>query len=150
MQTATRSARTGDSERPSQAFAVLVVEDEDVLRHAVVKMLRRKGFEVLEASNGSAAIELLRANVGKIDVILLDMTIPGATSYEVVAEAAQARPDATIVLTSAYSQEMLTLPMSAPQIWGFIRKPYRLEDLVQKLRSASLATNQLPAKRANS
>jgi len=138
----------GESARPSQACTVLIVEDEDPLRQAVVKMLRKTGFEVLEAANGSAAIELLRANASKIDVILLDMTIPGASSHEVIAEAAQARADATVILTSAYSQEMLTPPLSAQQIWGFIRKPFELDDLVQKLRSARLATAQLPAKPA--
>ncbi len=139
---------TGEPARLSQAITVLVVEDEDLLRQAVVKMLRKTGFEVREAADGSAAIELLRANGGKIDVILLDMTIPGASSHEVVAEAAQAQPDATVVLTSAYSQEMLTPPMNAPQICGFIRKPFQLDDLVQKLRNASLVTAQLPGKRA--
>ncbi len=124
----------GEPARPSQAVTLLVVEDEDPLRLAIVKMLRQTGFEVLEATNGSAAIEILRAHGGKIDVILLDMTIPGASSYEVVAEAAQTRPDATVVLTSAYSEEMLTPPMSAPRICGFIRKPFRLDDLLQKLR----------------
>ena len=80
------------SARPSQTFTVLVVEDEDPLRQAVFKMLRKKGFEVLEAADGSAAIDLLRASGRKIDVMLLDMTIPGASSHEVVAEAAKARP----------------------------------------------------------
>jgi hypothetical protein len=70
----TPTSGTGESARPSQAFTVLVVEDEDPLRLAVVKMLRNTGFEVLEAANGSAAIELLRTNGGKIDVILLEMT----------------------------------------------------------------------------
>ena len=54
-------------------------------------MLRQRGFEVLEAAYGSVAINLLRANRGKIDVILLDMTIPGASSREFVAEAANSR-----------------------------------------------------------
>ena len=54
-------------------------------------MLRQRGFEVLEAADGSVAINLLRANRGKIDVILLDMTIPGASSREFVAEAANSR-----------------------------------------------------------
>jgi two-component system cell cycle sensor histidine kinase/response regulator CckA len=125
---------SGEPVRPSQAITLLVVEDEDPLRLAVVKMLRQTGFEVLEATNGSAAIEILRTHRGKIDGILLDMTIPGASSYEVVDEAAQTRPDATVVLTSAYSEEMLTPPMSTPRICGFIRKPFRLDDLLQKLR----------------
>ena len=66
-------------------------------------------------------------------MILLDMTIPGASSHEVVAEAAKARPDIRVILTSAYSQEMLTPPMSSSQIRGFIRKPFQLGDLVQTL-----------------
>ena len=97
------------------------MEDEVPLRQAVVKMLRKTGFLVLEAANGSAAIEVLRANADKVDVILLDVTIPGASSAQVVAEAAQARPDIRVILTSAYSQEMLRAPLSAPQIRGFIR-----------------------------
>jgi CheY-like chemotaxis protein/two-component sensor histidine kinase len=127
----------GQSVRPSQEFIVLVVEDEDPLRQAVVRMLRKTGFAVLEAADGAAAIDLLRTNGSKIDVILLDMTIPGASSQEVVAEAAQVRPNIRVILTSAYSQEMLTPFMSASQIHEFIRKPYQLMDLVQILRKAS-------------
>jgi PAS domain S-box-containing protein len=59
---------------------VLVVEDEDALRQAVAKALRRRGLKVLETADGSAAIEILRATGSKIDVILLDMTLPGAPS----------------------------------------------------------------------
>ena len=121
---------------PSQNGVVLVVEDEGPLRQAVVKMLRKSGFEVLEAANGSSAIDLLRADGSKIDVILLDMTIPGASSHEVVAEAAKAKPNIRVILTSAYSQEMIAGAMSPPQIRGFIRKPFQLRDLLKTLRSS--------------
>jgi CheY-like chemotaxis protein len=124
---------------PSQEFMVLVVEDENPLRQAVVRILRAAGFSVLEAADGSAALDLLRANGGKIDVILLDMTIPGVSSYELIAEAAQVRSDIRVILTSAYSQEMVTGPISASSIRGFIRKPYQLADLVQTLRKAASA-----------
>jgi len=122
---------------PSQEFVVLVVEDEDPLRQAVAKMLRNTGFAVLEAADGAAAINLLRAKGVKIDAILLDITIPGASSHEVVAEAEKSRPDIRVILTSAYSQEMLTPPIDGSQIRGFIRKPYRLGDLIRILRKAS-------------
>jgi PAS domain S-box-containing protein len=122
---------------PTHECTVLVVEDEDPLRQAVVKMLRKTLFVVLEANNGSAAIDLLRANRGKIDAILLDMTIPGASSHQVIAEAAQTQPNIRVILTSAYNQDMLSLPMSASHISGFIRKPFQLGDLVKMLRSAS-------------
>jgi hypothetical protein len=73
----------GELAVPPQRGTILVVEDEVPLRLAVGKMLRKTGFEVFEAGDGSSAIDLLRANGGKIDVILLDMTIPGASSHEV-------------------------------------------------------------------
>jgi CheY-like chemotaxis protein len=97
---------------------------------------RKTGFEVFEAADGSSAIDLLRADGGKIDVILLDTTIPGASSHEVVAEAANARPNITVILTSAYSQGMIAGAMSPPQICSFIRKPFQLGDLLKTLRSS--------------
>jgi signal transduction histidine kinase/CheY-like chemotaxis protein/ligand-binding sensor domain-containing protein len=133
------ASAAGESSLGSREFIVLVVEDEDSLRQAVIGMLRRLGVSVLGAADGTTAIELLRANRGKIDVILLDMTIPGASSHEVMAEATQSRPGIRVILTSAYSQEMLKSSMSASQVHGFIRKPYRLRELVQTLREAATA-----------
>jgi len=120
---------------PSQPRTVLLVEDESPLRLAVGEMLRRRGFKVFEAADGLSAISLLRANVGNIDLIFLDLTIPGASSREVVEEAAQVRPDIRVILTSAYSQEMVTSMVRAPQIRSFIRKPFQLGDLVKTLEN---------------
>ena len=122
-------------ERQFRHATVLIVEDEGPLRQAVTKMLRSTGFEVFEVADGSSAIDLLRANGGNIDLILLDMTIPGAPSSEVVAEAGKVRPGIKVVLTSAYSQEMIAGAINAPQISGFIRKPFRLGELVKKLKN---------------
>ena len=111
---------------------VLLVEDEEMLRQSVAKMLCIKGFSVIQAADGSAAINLIRAQDG-LDGILLDMTIPGASSREVILEAGRVRPETKIILTSAYSREMVTKDLDAPQIRGFIRKPFQLRDLVQLL-----------------
>lgn len=121
----------------SPSCNVLVVEDEDPLRQAVIRKLRNAGFSVIEAADGATAIAVLRENRGKIDLILLDMTIPGASSQDVVAEAAEVRPGTRVILTSAYSQEMFRGALRTSQIHGFIRKPYRLGDLVQTLRNAA-------------
>jgi DNA-binding NtrC family response regulator len=112
------------------------VEDEDHLRQGIVKMLRKTGFEVFEVAEGSSAIKLLRGDGDKIDVVLLDMTIPGASSHEIVAEAVNAKPDIKVILTSAYSQEMIASSMRAPQIHSFIRKPFQFADLLKTLRSS--------------
>ena len=62
------------------------------------------------------------------------MTIPGASSHDVLEEARRVRPGTKIILTSAYSQEMATASIETPQIRAFIRKPFRLEDLMRLLR----------------
>jgi PAS domain S-box-containing protein len=133
----TGEAMSGAREPSIRAHgAVLIVEDEEHLRQAVAKMLRKTGFEVFEAADGSSAIDFLRIDGGKIDVIFLDMTLPGASSREVVAEAASTKPDIKVILTSAYSQEAITGAMSLPQIHSFIRKPFQLGDLLKTLQSS--------------
>jgi CheY-like chemotaxis protein len=117
-----------------QHGTVLIVEDEGHLRQAVVKMLRKTGFDIFDAGDGSAALELLREVGHKIDAILLDMTMPGASSDEIVTEAARANPDIRVILTSAYSQETIASAMKQPQIRSFIRKPFQLGDLLEALR----------------
>jgi signal transduction histidine kinase len=111
---------------PSHEATVLVVEDEHPLRLAVTKMLSQAGFKTLQVDNGSEAIDLLRADGGEIDAILLDMTIPGARSDEVLAEAVQARPDIKIILTSAYSEETARTIVNGPQIVGFRSQALRV------------------------
>jgi PAS domain S-box-containing protein len=122
--------------REPVAVTVLIVEDEDAIRQAVAKALRKTGAEVLEAINGSTAIDLLHEHSGKIDVILLDLTIPGPSSQQVLAEAVQARPNSNVILTSAYSEEVAMATMRAPNIRGFIRKPFPLADLIKVLKTS--------------
>ena len=125
---------TSDERISGTAGTVLLVEDEDMLRDAVSKMLRKHGFSVIEAGNGSAALDLVRSYRNSIEVILLDLTIPGAPSSEVVAEAQRIRPGVTVVLMSAYSRAMVPPSLNVPEVKGFIRKPFQMSDLVQLLR----------------
>jgi CheY-like chemotaxis protein len=71
---------------PRQA-TILVVEDEATIRRPISKMLRAEGFSVIEAKDGSTALDLIYKD--NIDVLLLDVSLPGATSREVF-EAASA------------------------------------------------------------
>ncbi len=115
-----------------QPAIVLVVEDEDSLRSATVKMLRRSGLCVLEAPDGTTAIAAIRGDIA-IDVLLLDVTLPGTSSREVLAEATRRRPAMRAIVTSAYSKEFAVASLQA-DVERFIRKPYSLRDLVGVVR----------------
>ena len=88
---------------------------------------------MLEARDGNAATTLLNSG-GEIDIMLLDMTIPVCSSRDVADEAARTRPDLRIVLTSPYSEELVSASFARRQISGILRKPFRLAHLVQRLR----------------
>lgn len=114
---------------------VLIVEDETPLRQGLAKGLRMRGMEVLEAPDGRSAIALLGNHAAQIRFVLLDETIPGASSAEVIAEAAKLGPHIGVILTSAYSQARVD-EARAPQVKGFIRKPFKFETLIQALWGA--------------
>ena len=120
---------------PPPAATILVVEDDDALRVALAQILCRRGFETLDVANGADAISLLRAQSIKIDMMLLDMTIPGPSSREVAAVAAEARPEMKLVLTSAYDEKLVRSTVGAAQACGFVRKPFQVEELVHTLGS---------------
>jgi PAS domain S-box-containing protein len=119
---------------PGLPRTVLIVEDEDALRHAAAIILERRGFTVLRAANGGEAMDLLEKAAG-IDVLLLDVTIPGITSAEVLARARLLKPKAKVVLTTAYSREMVMDSFNGAEISAFLRKPYGLGELVRVLQA---------------
>jgi len=119
--------------KQSQALVtVLLVEDEDPLRQAVSKMLRKTGMTVIEAANGSAAIDAIRAEQ-EIDVLILDITIPGASSRDVFAEAKLLRPETRMIVLSAYPKDVAVASLQAP-VEHFLRKPYPVSELVELIR----------------
>jgi len=113
---------------------VLLVEDEDVLRAPVAKFLSMRGFRVIEAMDGNQALRAIRQQKQAIDLVLLDVTVPGAPSGEVLAEIRRISPKTKVVVTSAYGQKIVDATFPAMQLDFFLRKPYQLADLESLLR----------------
>ncbi len=119
-------AEVGD---PKQG--ILIVEDEDALRAAVSKSLRMRGFSVLEAGDGTAAVKQLHSHGSQIALVLLDVTLPGTPSHEVFDEARALGSGVKVIVTSAYGANTVAGFFPGAQLEYFIRKPYRLADLVE-------------------
>jgi CheY-like chemotaxis protein len=119
--------------RPAAA-TVLVVEDEIVLRDSISRILRTRGYAVLEAGDGTTAVDLIQTHTDAVDVVLLDVTLPGISSREVFEEARRRRPGLKIILTSAYSKEATDASFGGLRIEHFLRKPFKLDDLMALLQ----------------
>jgi two-component system CheB/CheR fusion protein len=117
----------------SSGATILVVDDEDLLRQAVSKILRKQGFSVLEAGDGSAALDIMRAHKDQIGLLLLDITLPGAPSSQVYEEARRLKPNLPVVITSAKSAEMASASLTIG-VDNFLRKPFLSADLIEMIQ----------------
>ncbi|MCX6086049.1 MAG: PAS domain S-box protein, partial [Caldiserica bacterium] len=82
---------------------VLVVEDEPVVCAVAQSLLARSGYTVLTAGDGASALRVLQEHQGSVDLILLDMTMPGMTTQEIIPALRAFSPSVPILLTSGYT-----------------------------------------------
>jgi two-component system, cell cycle sensor histidine kinase and response regulator CckA len=112
---------------------ILLVEDEDVVRELARRVLERQGYTVLACANGADAVALADADVGRIDLLLTDVVMPGLRGYEVAQRVAASRPEIKILYMSGYAEDALvgraTINGSA-----LIEKPFVIDALTRRVR----------------
>jgi two-component system, cell cycle sensor histidine kinase and response regulator CckA len=113
---------------------VLVVDDDSVVRGVATALLTRRGFEVVSADCGQAALDRLSATPVDVRFVLLDLTMPGLTGIEVLQqlrahERAVARPPVPVFLMSGYSEQEVTSGAGDVAIAGFLQKPFTIADV---------------------
>ena len=114
---------------------VLVVEDDEAVRGSVCAMLAGLGYQVQSAGDADAALRLLQQGVAA-DLLFTDVVMPGALSApELVRAALALRPDLAVLYTSGYTREAV-LHAGAGSVALLLKKPYRREQLAQKIREA--------------
>lgn len=112
---------------------ILLVDDDEAVREAAVRLLTSLGYEVIVASSGREALATL-ARVADIDVLFTDVAMPGGMDGgEVAKEAILLRPDIKIVFASGYFEAALVREGSIAASTHFLVKPYRKKDLAQKM-----------------
>jgi two-component system cell cycle sensor histidine kinase/response regulator CckA len=137
--------RSGRPEVPTPAVAemslpngtetVLVVEDEEVLRHLVCSVLSQQGYRVWQAVSGEEALRRWRRQVGQIDLLLTDVRMPGGVSgLELAEEFLSENPGLKIVFTSGYVVEKSASRFVLREGVNFLPKPYHPTRLAQIVR----------------
>jgi len=119
---------------PAAATAVLVVDDNELVRSLVVGILESAGLTVLAADSGPTAIELVRTNGDSIGCLLQDLSMPGMSGDAVISEMLIIDPDLPIVVYSAEDEVAATLRLAGLKIAGYIQKPFEAELLVRTIR----------------
>jgi PAS domain S-box-containing protein len=114
---------------------VLIVEDEPDLMDVASALYISMGYEVVTASNGQEALNLLASR--EIDILFTDIIMPGMNGIELATYVSEHYPEVKIILASGYPLPALVLEGARLDDFAFVGKPYRLSDLARALRTAA-------------
>lgn len=116
--------------------SVLIVEDETDLMDVASELFRSMGYEVITASNGTDALDILERKA-HIDILFTDVMMPnGMNGIELARFVAQRYPATKVILASGYTLPSLRAQYKDIDQFPFMSKPYRMSDLAKKLRGA--------------
>jgi two-component system cell cycle sensor histidine kinase/response regulator CckA len=113
---------------------VLLVEDEDGVRSFAVRALRSRGFEVLEATNGAEALDILAEHKGRLDIVVSDVVMPEVDGPTLLKELRKTHPDLKFVFMSGYPNDAFRAGLDQNEKFGFLPKPFSLTELVSKVK----------------
>jgi CheY-like chemotaxis protein len=121
-------AATGGSE------TILLVEDEDSVRQLIRETLASRGYRVLEACNGQAALDLAATHSDPIHLVVTDVVMPGLSGHELVHQLLLARPATKVLYLSGHAEEAVASPLVPQAPNAFLQKPFTLQNLSRKVR----------------
>ena len=125
-----RDSSPGGRMRSSRRWKVLVVEDDATVRSVAVAVLRHRGFQVLEATSGEAALEAF-GNFEDIDLVFSDIVMPGTVDgLELARKVNERNPSVRVLLTTGYAAK---LAGERTADWPVIAKPYRPKQLAETI-----------------
>jgi two-component system, cell cycle sensor histidine kinase and response regulator CckA len=112
---------------------ILVVDDEKMVLDIGTEMIRKMGYQTISARNGDEAISLYRKSRDDIDLVVLDLIMPGASGSETFDMLRQINAGVKVLLASGYSIDSQAIDLIDRGCNGFIQKPYSLEELSRKI-----------------
>jgi PAS domain S-box-containing protein len=120
--------------RADEGATVLVLEDEIIVRGIVVEVLEDLGYRAIEAADGPAGLEALRAG-GRIDLVITDIGLPGLNGRQVAEAARLLRPDLKILFMTGYAETAAMADGFLQPGMQMITKPFAIHSLATRIKS---------------
>jgi len=115
---------------------VLIVDDDAVVRCVLERVLRMNGYDVVSVSSGEEAVAMYRALSTAVDVVLLDMTMPGMDGYDTFRALQTIRADARVVLVSGAADPGRVERALGEGAFGFFGKPFTAAQVLSIVEAA--------------
>ena len=118
----------------SGAGRILFVEDEDAVRGVAAKLLRARGYEVIEAASGEEALELAEAHAGTIDLMISDVVMPGMQGPDLLKQARRYLGAAPVMFISGYAESEFSDLLEGEANVSFLPKPIDIKTLAERVK----------------
>lgn len=118
----------------SGAGRILFVEDEDAVRGVAAKLLRARGYEVIEAASGEEALEIAEENAGRIDLMISDVVMPGMQGPDLLKAARQYLGAAPVMFISGYAESEFSDLLEGERNVSFLPKPIDIKTLAERVK----------------
>ncbi|HXA37597.1 MAG TPA: ATP-binding protein [Phenylobacterium sp.] len=118
----------------SGAGRILFVEDEDAVRGVAAKLLRARGYEVIEAASGEEALELAEAHAGTIDLMISDVVMPGMQGPDLLKQARGYLGAAPVMFISGYAESEFSDLLEGEANVSFLPKPIDIKTLAERVK----------------
>ncbi|MBE2201449.1 MAG: PAS domain S-box protein [Anaerolinea sp.] len=119
---------------PQTRSVALVIDDEEPVREAIADILATVNIEVLMAATGADGVALYRERMADIDLILLDLSMPGMNGEETFQQLRQINPQARVVLSSGYNQVEAMRHFAGKGLAAFLQKPFNSDVLINMVQ----------------
>ena len=131
---AERSSPESVVEVPKGSETILVVEDDDLVRHLALRVLQSSGYDVLDAQSGEDAISVARRHQGPIHLVLTDVVMPGMSGPLLGKAVVAVRPNVAVLFMSGYTDEAVLRGGKVKSGAAFLQKPFSPLALTRKVR----------------
>ena len=119
---------------------VLLVEDENAVRHPALEFLKQCGYTVIEARDGLQAVDVVHKHERPIDLMVTDVVMPGMSGGQLAELLAEKYPNMKVLFVSGYSEQVVLRHRIASLHSNFLQKPFTLKSLAAKVREMLDAT----------
>ncbi|HOF04263.1 MAG TPA: PAS domain S-box protein [Syntrophales bacterium] len=113
---------------------ILVVDDEEIITEVTAGMLAQLGYRVMTAGSGKEALELYERHRDEIDLVVMDMIMPGMSGGETIERLLALNPEVPVILSSGYSLNGMAKEVLAKGARAFLQKPFRMDALSRKIQ----------------
>jgi two-component system response regulator FlrC len=115
---------------------VLIVEDDAAVRKVLVRILHERGYQVLESDSFESALQVYRFRRDEIRLVISDVSMPGRSGHELVAELRDDQPSLPIVLLSAHDEAGIGRETAPGHGMVILQKPPAFDELLRVVRAA--------------